>query len=301
MNQSLTNLPLPGLAHLSDFGCIEIKGPDSVRFLQGQITTNAENISTIFLSLSAMCNPQGRCVALFFIGKIDDSVILILSRETIEQALANIKKYAVFFKIEINDISDQKQVFGLAAEATSEAVKIPSSVGHEFRIEQLNQPENQIFSFYLVSEKYQSDFDAAVVNFRKCKQGDWLYWLNKNRIPWLDINSQNEFLPHNLNLPELGAVDFNKGCFTGQEVIARMQYKGSLKSHMQLLQTQEPVTVISKSKLWLGDKTVGEVICAAANDENVSILALIKDNYLENKIFRLNNENGPILELISKI
>lgn len=129
---------------------------------------------------------------------------------------------------------------------------------------------------------------------------NWLYFLAYHRIPWLNSASQSQFLPHNLDLPMLEAVDFDKGCYTGQEVIARMQYKGKLKSHMQLFECDTAVNAQATDKIVDGEQTVAEVICGATgNNGRTAILALVKDRYLESKSFRLKEQNGPILQLLN--
>jgi len=141
--------------------------------------------------------------------------------------------------------------------------------------------------------KAANDKDLIQIN-----EQSWLFSLATQKICWLTSQSQSQFLPHNLDLPELDAVDFKKGCFTGQEVIARMQYKGKLKSHIQVFETKCATEVTPMSSILVDDKNAAQVICGAKNEENqTAILALVKDRYLDSKIFRLNDENGPILEL----
>ena len=120
----------------------------------------------------------------------------------------------------------------------------------------------------------------------------WYWEMANHRIAWLTETSCEQFLPHNLDLPNLSAVDFNKGCFTGQEVIARMQYKGKLKQHLQLLRTKQIVDMPSLEKLFQGDKKVAEVICCISQQGIGSlVLALVKDSADKNRIF-LNPELG---------
>ncbi|WP_444997659.1 CAF17-like 4Fe-4S cluster assembly/insertion protein YgfZ [Aliikangiella sp. IMCC44359] len=290
MSENLTDNFCP----LTDFGCIQITGVDTVRFLQGQITTNAEQITNNELTLSAMCTPQGRCTALFFITKVQDSIFLILHKETIEATLANIKKYVVFFKAEAADVSDDYYLYCLQSPC-GEFPQAPSPHINVMTISQLAQhPVRIILAAQNEKERLAKLFKITTSS----SQITFFQLLANQRIPWLTAETQNEFLPHNLNLPALKAVDFNKGCFTGQEVIARMQYKGKLKTHMQLFQIQHPLEIESKTKIWANEKTAGEVICSASGQQTTSVLALIKDNSLESEIFRLNDENGPILELI---
>lgn len=282
---------------LTDFGVVEISGQDTLKFLQGQITINAESIQQNQLSLAAICSPQGRCIALFFACRIDSdesnqtelpvTVWLILNRGTIKETIANLKKYAVFFKLTIQDRSLEKTIYGLNV---TEPVSFVSSEDCQF----MSWADKDI-AIAVSSEKSSPAIEQS---YTIGNQSDWLYQLAQRKIPWLTEAAQSQFLPHNLDLPTLNAVDFNKGCFTGQEIIARMQYKGKLKSHMQLFHAKEPLAIQSGDKITLDGKVAAEVICAISpDDQGTALLALLKDSYLEGESFRLYDENGPILRL----
>lgn len=286
----------PQLSPLTGFGVINISGVDAVKFLQGQITINSETIEANKLNLAALCNHQGRCIALFFITKQAQGFELILAKDTIETTIAHLKKYAVFFKVEINELLDSTQLLGVNG--------IKSEVVNElFTNEQVNWL-NQDLAIIKVSEScYSNTIQNVEPNdlYELSDEQGWLYALALSGTPWLKSSSQSHFLPHNINLPKLQAVDFKKGCFTGQEVIARMQYKGKLKSHMQLLQCQSVEKIEAKMPIYLGDKVAGEVICGATgNNQESALLAVIKDRYLQGENFRLNSEKGSILKIIQE-
>lgn len=277
------------VSQLGSFGLIKLAGEGVIKFLQGQITINAETMEPGQLSLAAICNPQGRCVSLFFITKINQQVWLILKNETIESTITTLKKYAVFFKVEIIDCSEQNIIYGL-----NNITFKHNQVNENWHIVNWNKPA---ITLAIVPREAQQAWEKET--YQLSDEQNWLFDLTNKRISWLDLNSQSQFLPHNLNLPELNAVDFNKGCFTGQEVIARMQYKGKLKSHLQLFQLSSSVTVKSLEIIFADGKSAAQVVCSANNDTDCRvILALVKDRYLDSQIFRLNSENGPILELI---
>jgi len=298
----MTDQTVPqSMYHLDSLGCIAINGPDSIKFLQGQITINAEQIIDNQLSLGAICNPQGRCIALFWATQLGESLLFIQMKETIETTIAHLSKYAVFFKCEIQDVSANYTLVGLPPASVKQPniTSTDSIDHHDGAAELLKSSDNKVVIRLLKSD---SEATEALIGQAGSDQ-DWLSLLAQQNIPWLTHSSQSEFLPHNMNLPELSAVDFKKGCFTGQEVIARMQYKGKLKSHMQQFRCHDyQKAVIPLTKLYVQDKVAGEVICAAKNSAGVNtILALLKDRFLDSKNFRFNDENGPILELTSNV
>ena len=280
---------------LNNISIVQISGPDTNKLLQGQITTNIETIEEGLLALSAICNPQGRCVSLFFISKNKENIYLFLHKDTIEDTIANLKKYGVFYKVEIIDCSEQFDLIAFAdcnVKEISEQSELVCAKWPEQNIALCMQPIDQ-------SASSKSALNDSSLNTDYASEEDWLHHLALKGVPWLTNGSQSEYLPHNINLPKLKAVDFKKGCFTGQEVIARMQYKGKLKSHMQLFKSLELIDCQPMDKIYSSEKAAAQVICTAQDQNNeTAILALVKDRFLEDKKFTLGSENGPILKLI---
>lgn len=276
----------PFIANLNGFGAIQITGEDTTRFLQGQLTINAESINSDKLSLAALCNLKGRCISLFFTLKQEDKVYLLLKQETIAETLATLNKYAVFFKVELTDISQEFQIVGLS---TPSEVKMLDSLSTAYWF-------NSTIGLMLINKKQTLDKESLDIPL--LEETDWLYNLAYNRIPWLELETQNHFLPHHIDLPQLAAVDFKKGCFTGQEVIARMQYKGKLKSHLQLFISESRLEQVPlKGKITYQDKTAAEIVCVAESSGRNAILAVMKDDYLNHKNFQLSDEKTSILKL----
>lgn len=280
------------ISQLASFGLIKISGVDCNKFLQGQITINVESIEENKLALAATCNPQGRILSLFFITKRANDIYLILPLETIESTIAHFKKYAVFFKVTITDESQQFDLYGLNQPLTND-------IGSAIKMAATSWKDRNI-NIFIVNSDNKTDFETNLKPLLAFKpEQNWLAYLALNRIAWLESISQAEFLPHNLDLPLLKAVDFQKGCFTGQEVIARMQYKGKLKSHLQLFQLSSNEVVSALETIYVREEKAAQIICSARDEKNKTlILALLKDGYLEDKIFHLNHENGPILNLL---
>jgi len=267
---------------LESYTFIDIVGADCEKFLKGQLSINTNKLEVHKAKLAAFCNPKGRVVSLFHIHSTNEGVRLILPREIVDSTVAHLKKYIVFFKAEVK---------------VAASLVLPLVASMEKRQSEVDNSSVTIdgTGLSVITDGELSD----TFSDKTLPQNQQWYWqLASNRIPWLTTESVEQFLPHNLNLPKLSAVDFNKGCFTGQEVIARMQYKGKLKQHMQLLQCESSLTFEPKIKLIQEDKNVGEVICSANKGQETLILALLKDSITKDKSFQLNIENSPILSLV---
>lgn len=272
---------------LPSLGLIKIHGQDSTKFLQGQLTINPEKVEQGGSSLAAVCNPQGRIIGLFWMVRHADAFLLVLPKDNIENTLNHLKKYAVFFKTTIEDNTNSHLL-----------VASSSAASNEFPNEMLRfpvKPESNIGIAILQGDGQDS---PLLISESNDNESDWFYQLAKHGVPWISGDASSLFLPHYINLPALEAIDFTKGCFTGQEVIARMQYKGKLKTHLQLLESAQAVHTAPGTKVTAGEKSVGEVVCSASNGDKVGVLlCVLKDTSLDQEKFQLNQENGPILKL----
>jgi len=167
-------------------GYLKIQGKDAKKFLQGQLTCDVELANADTIRLGAHCNPQGRIISLFYLFLIQDNYFLFMPENMLSLALSALKKYAVFFKVEMTAVADKEDL----------------------------QLKNM----------------AEI--FRKKFNDDWEHQHVQQNIPIIYPETSGKFLPHELNLHQLEAVSFNKGCYTGQEIIARIHYKGKIKSRL---------------------------------------------------------------------
>lgn len=203
------------LALLSDLGCINIQGVDSVKFLQGQLTCHVELLAPNSSCLGAHCNPQGRVISLFYLLRSQDTYQLIMRRDMVSTALAALKKYAVFFKVQISDASDEYIILGGNRDIAEPVAKHSSS-----RLITVDTAR-----VMLIGEK--SKFSQTTYS---TLQDEWHMANINNLIPTIYPNTSSLFLPHEINLDLLNAIHFEKGCYTGQEIIARMHYRGKIKT-----------------------------------------------------------------------
>ncbi len=164
-------------------GLLCVEGIDAKKFLQGQLTCNLDEVSTTQTRMGAHCNPQGRVISLFHLIYTEERYYLQMQRAMVPIALAALKKYAIFFKVTLSDVSDQWK-------------KLVTENTH------LSAENKQHFNF-------------------------------EENIPTIYPETSEKFLPHEINLPQLEAISFNKGCYTGQEIIARMHYRGKAKSQLR--------------------------------------------------------------------
>jgi folate-binding protein YgfZ len=203
---------------------IQLSGPDSRKFLQGQVTCDMDTLSSGMTINGAHCTPKGRIIFLFSAScDPQDNIILETHHSVKEIAINHLKKYAVFFKTEISDISDQFQ-----------DVRVPSTL-----------------------QRIRAG-SADVV-----------------------VQTSDMFIPQMLNLDALGFISFKKGCYTGQEIVARAHYRGAVKRRMHHLKLTLQTLPVAADEIRNKDgKSIGNIASAAWSDQStVEVLAVLNDKY----------------------
>lgn len=221
-------------------GLIQLSGEDSQKFLQGQVTCNMEDLTPNQSIFGAHCSPKGRVIFLFC-ASMDKSQNIILDTHPsiVEIAIASLKKYAVFFKTEITDISD---------------------TGNS-------------------DTSYPSDLQRIELG-----QAD------------VTVETTEMFIPQMLNLDILDYISFKKGCYTGQEVVARAHYRGAVKRRMHGLSLTccslpEPGEAIFDAD----NKPLGNIVTAAIDSDNhVAALAVVSEDALTCKTVYIAGNAIPV-------
>lgn len=219
---------------LSDLGMLCVEGPNAKQFLQGQLTCNLEDISPTQTQLGAHCNPQGRIIYFFRLFYYQDRYYLHMPAAMIPIALNALKKYAVFFKVTLSDASHLFHVLGYCGD------KLP----HYFsdapnNIDEITCTTDLIIlkladRYQLIGQPTQIALlrEKLLLDHQEIAAVHWLQLNFEENIPAIYPETSEKFLPHDLHLPQLNAISFEKGCYTGQEIIARMQYRGKIKNHL---------------------------------------------------------------------
>lgn len=279
--------------NLSNLGLIQVSGVDAAKFLQGQVTCNVMEVTDTESRMGAHCDPKGRVQFLFRIIKHTDNYYLSLPREIIDHAISLIKKYAVFFKVKLEDVSEKWMSVGI-----DDVNKVKKYFDHLPAInDQVINLENKI----LIKVKADSERFLLLMPITELTEKltinneTWQLQNIKAGIAEIDLQNTDEFTAHDLNLPELNAVSFTKGCYTGQEIVARMHYLGKLKQHLHSIEFSSTAMPLAKAKLCNQEgRTVGRLVTVAkAGECDYAALALLQDSALEN-IICLENTTDPI-------
>lgn len=282
-------------------GLLSISGEGALKLLQGQLTCDLSEISETQTRLGAHCNPKGRMISFFRVIWFQNQYLLQMPRQLLPIALGALKKYAVFFKANLQDVSDQYKQIGFS---DSQLSTLPNSLD-----EAVAANNFIVFKVPGSDERYEAigTLDAILDLFNqissRCKtttEDDWKYLNMLAGIPRIFPETSEKFLPHELNLPQLKAISFKKGCYTGQEIVARMEYLGKVKNKLFLAQVETEMSPIRGADIYHDKRVAGTVVDFCHLGYNKYMILIITGEDSMNKTLSLTQEDLLPLSFHSK-
>ena len=270
------------LCDLSYLGLLEISGADAVTFLQGQVTNDVKLLNGSNAHYSAYCNPKGRMLALFLAfahhnNSLGDHIHLQLNRELLEPIMKRLKMYVMRSKVEIKDVSDSIIKFGIdgpeaAQILTSSLAKIPATDYELVTLENATILKLPTIAGHSRFEIFTDALNAPLIwevlknNCKVVEKPHWDWLEIQAGIPDVELKTQEQFVPQMLNLDILNGINFKKGCYTGQEIVARTHYLGSVKRRTYLAEIATSSPPNAGNKVLDANKNeVGKIVRIAPN------------------------------------
>jgi folate-binding protein YgfZ len=226
------------LADLSHLSLLKLSGEDAVNFLQGQVTNDVKQLDGSNSQYAGYCTPKGRLIALFMLHRHEDSLYLQLDKRLAEAIGKRLRMYVLRSKVVIEDISDSTVRMGISGPNAEAALgelfpSLPVST-HE-----LVANENDIlirlpgttprFELIVAAARAESIWSQLSQALKPVGRNAWEWLEIQAGIPDIQPGAQEEFVPQMVNLDALGGINFKKGCYTGQEIVARTHYLGKVK------------------------------------------------------------------------
>jgi folate-binding protein YgfZ len=236
--------------HLEDTGLIRVRGADAVKFLQGQLSNDVSKLGAGQSILAGFHNPQGRTIALLRLVHWDvDDILALVPRELAGSVAARLAKYILRAKVKVADESASWRVVGLIdagpADGADAATDLPVTVGTQ-TIATQSRGERAVFvrvgneppRWLAIAPASSADAVGALgafplLDYTPADRATWQRLEVAAGQPQVYAATSEEFVAQMLNLDALGGIAFDKGCYTGQEVIARAHYRGRVKRRMQ--------------------------------------------------------------------
>lgn len=311
-----------GYAKLTSRSAIVVKGKDATPFLQGQLTLDLGKVTTTQSQLAAHCNLKGRMQALFRVIQINSSepeYLLLAPKELVPIAIKNLKKYAIFSKVSLHEL-DEMTICGLAGELAADtlaafleddAVKTLSNGGcitqsHPDGLILVCKIPGKLPRFeMIVANARMADVQPFFSQSTTLTESSWESLDIEAGLPTIYPNTVDTLLPHHVNLMELGGISLDKGCYLGQEIVARMHYRGKIKRHMylaSLASNDEPACAGDQVVIVGAPNEAPGIVVRASQTEHGFILLVVLDEQYDNfENIRFKKADGPKLHRLNLI
>lgn len=235
------------ICDLSHLGLLELKGDDAFTFIQGQVTNDIKLLDGNHAHYTGYCSPKGRLLALFLAFSHYDHIHLQMPKELIESIAKRLKMYVMRSKVEITDVSASIIKFGISGANATELLKpifkeLPQvdyelvSLDNGALIKLPGNPVTNTARYEIFTDALNAPiiWQALAENAKPVGAECWEWLEIQAGIPEVTLKTQEEFVPQMLNLDALNAINYKKGCYTGQEIVARTHYLGKVKRRTQL-------------------------------------------------------------------
>ena len=285
---SSTSTPKSFLTLLGHQHLLAFSGQENRKFLQGQLTCDAVKLENNQTAYGACCTPKGRMVANFRTVAYADDVILSLPADQSEALHAHLKKYAMFFRtVSITSQNEEWVRMGLGGDQAPELVEKlfgqqpegAAVVEGEAGLTFIASESSNRYELWIKPEQAQRVWEQLSQSVTITPTAHWQLTDIQDGIAWVTEASREEWIPQHLNWQAVDGVSFNKGCYTGQEIVARMKYLGKLKSRLYrfTLEGQDVPAIGAVINNEAGSKS-GNLVAAVASPESnsVELLAVIR-------------------------
>lgn len=307
LSHSTYNPDQATLIPLVHYCAYTLDGPDGSKFLQGQTSCDLNQLSTEHSLLGTNCNPKGGVINFFRLMKLSDEQLLMRFACSIrEKAVANFSKYIVFSKAELTPADELFQGLGLQGgnsaqliqELTGQAL---AQAGDQISFQQcliVRSGEQPRFECWGPTESIMALWQTLKAKVELGQTNDWLLADMDAGIALLDSSIQEEYIPQMLNLHAVDAVNFHKGCYTGQEIITRLQYRGKLNKCMYRAQVATDTAPSPGTNIYSSERdSAGQVTAAVPLNEQLFEIQMVLHIKAAEGELRLGDATGPVLEL----
>ena len=299
------------ISDLSHYGLISAEGLDTTDFLQGQFSNDVRQVDADTSKLNAYCSPKGRILASFRLFYFKDKYFLEMPQPLIEPTLKRLRMFVMRSQVTLENASDEMSRFGLAG-PDSEQYLQALGLNYPADTDGVSQNAN-ILVIRIPGPTTRFEIHGPVAELgevwtRLADQATavgaevWSLLDIQAGLPVILPQTVESFVPQMVNLELINGVSFTKGCYPGQEIVARMQYLGKLKKRMYRAHIDCTDIIQPGDALFSGSsdntQSIGNIVNASRSPSGgYDVLAVIQITEVEQGQIRLGSKNGSILEI----
>jgi tRNA-modifying protein YgfZ len=297
------------IAPLAYRGLIACSGEDAQAFLHGQLSNDVLQLTPGRSAYAAYCSAKGRMLANFLLWREEQTYYLQLARSLLPAVQKRLAMFVLRAKVKLVDATESRPALGLSGSAAVGLLRELFPVLPQNAQEVVHHPANGTL-IALPGERFQLSAEiesakrlwrtlAAVLTPVGAPCWEWLEI--RNGLPLITPATQDQFVPQMANMELIGAVNFQKGCYPGQEIVARTQYLGQLKRRMVLAHVDGETPPQAGDALFSSDldgQASGMVVNAqSAPDGGYDLLAVVQTANITVAALHLGSANGPTLSI----
>ncbi len=295
---------------LPQLSVVRAEGPEALVFLNSQLTNDLRLIDDAHSQLSAYCTAKGRIVALFRIFKRGTAYYLVLPTVLQENTVKRLRMFVLRSKVTLESVDDEFVCLGCSGPTIGSVLEhlaggLPTEVDGV-------RTDGDVTVLHLTGPQPRFLLVAPIAGARElwskltrsaaaAGSGAWAWLDIMAGIPTVLPATVEEFVPQHVNLELIGGVSFKKGCYPGQEIVARMHYLGKPKQRMQRLHLAADLPTAAGDKIYAPDlpgQSAGVVVDAQpAPDAGIDLLAVVQLSSVATRDLHLRRADGPRLEL----
>jgi folate-binding protein YgfZ len=278
--------PVASASQLTRWAVIMVSGADARAYLQGQLTADLDTLDSNRVQLACCNSPQGRVQAVFWMVARADGIALVLPAALVDSTVLRLRKYVLRAKAKI-EAAKHLQVAVAARSALPADVTLANGVSHREMdgVSYFTLPGIEdvlLLGAFSASVDVETEHRWHLANIRAA-------------LPQVYPETHEAFVAQMLNIDLLGGISFEKGCYTGQEIIARAHFRGTVKRRMFLFRGTGPAPAPG-TRVLSGQQHAGDVVDAVTHEEGCDILAVISVAQL-NAPLHLDGQSSPLTRL----
>lgn len=294
------------VADLSQLGLTAFTGEETVAFLQGQLTNDVRQLQTDTAQWNGYCSPKGRLLGNFLMWRQGEDYVLQMSGDIRESVQKKLAMFIMRSKTKARDASDDNVRLVIAGKQAADTVKTEFGALPDAPMKSIQAESGTVirvgedkFVLSISPDLAERVWQGLTQTATPVGAPVWDGLRLNAGIPMITAATQDQFVPQMVNLEVIGGVSFQKGCYTGQEIVARSQYLGKLKRRMFLAHVDD--VAIPGDSLYSADadgQATGMVVNAApAAEGGFDLLAVMRIDSTKSDAMHLKSLDGPTLTL----
>ena len=286
---------------LAHFGLLRFSGADALSFLQGQLTCDVQQVTPSSAQYGGYCSPQGRLLASFLLMLTPQGYLMLLPADLCEPTAARLKKFVLRSQVRIER---EQAVRAIALGGPGAAAVLGKTTGQP-----PGRPLEMVFYPSATLLRLPGDAFVALVPSNEigpvwsamaslavpAGSGAWDWLQVRSGIPWITAPTQDQFIPQMVGLDTIGGISFEKGCYPGQEIVARTHYLGEVKRQLRTGHVND--VAHAGDVLVAGGRSRGVVVNAATSPDGGSDLLAVAQIAADGEMLHLRSDAGAQVRL----